>query len=48
MLDKDRGYLRMLGDRELIELGTESTNDLAVVLAERLEAVRDLIGYDDE
>ena len=37
MMDKDRNYYRMLDDDELVELAkTVKTNDLALVLAERL------------
>lgn len=35
-MDKDRNYLRMMEDEELIDLARETDNELALVLAERL------------
>lgn len=36
-MDKDRNYLRMMEDEELIDLARETNNELALVLAERLK-----------
>ena len=40
-MKQDRNYLRMLFDAELIELSKELDDDLAIVLAERLQEVLD-------
>ena len=38
----DRNYLRMLSDSGLIDAGRAGDNELAIVLAERLIALRDV------
>lgn len=38
----DRNYYRMLTDSELVRVAMDSTNDLALVLAERLSTLLDI------
>jgi hypothetical protein len=44
-MTQDRNYLRMLSDRELIRLVSDSYNETSIVLAERLSA---LLGVEEQ